>query len=122
MKTVYRRLVPGATLGLAIRWSPILPKSAVAIALAALTLVGVAATQPAALGALPPAESLGPSSRRTALVISEIMYAPAPRLDGRDLEFIELYNPQPWFYDLGGYRLTGAIEFTFPPGTQLPYN
>ena len=35
-------------------------------------------------------ERLGPSSRRTALVISEIAYAPAPRSDGRDLEFVEL--------------------------------
>ena len=50
------------------------------------------------------------------------MYAPTPRNDGRNLEFIELHNSQPWFQDLGGYRLTGAIEFTFPPNTQIASN
>jgi hypothetical protein len=67
-------------------------------------------------------ESLGPCSRRTSLAISEIMYAPAPRTDGRNLEFIELYNSQPWSEDLSGYRLKGAIDFTFPLGTQLGSN
>lgn len=66
------------------------------------------------------AESLGPSSRRTGLAISEIMYNPARRDDGRNLEFIELFNSQPWFEDISGYRLSGAVEFTFPPGTLLP--
>jgi len=37
-------------------------------------------------------EPLGPSSRRTGMVISEIMYHPPPRADGRNLEFVELYN------------------------------
>jgi len=69
-----------------------------------------------------PTEPLGPSSRRTPLVISEIMYAPAPRNDGRDLEFIELYNSQPWSHDLSGYRLAGDIHFTFPPNTILSSN
>ncbi|MBM3839602.1 MAG: hypothetical protein FJ398_16860 [Verrucomicrobia bacterium] len=65
-------------------------------------------------------EALGPSSRRTGLVISEIMYRPAARSDGKDLEFVELFNSQLWFEDLSGYRLSGAIEFTFPAGTTLP--
>lgn len=81
----------------------------------------VATSPDLALGSVV-AESLGPSSRRTPLVISEIMYAPPPRSDGRNLKFIEIYNSQPWFQDLGGYRLTGAIDFTFPPGTQLAGN
>ena len=67
-------------------------------------------------------ERLGPSSRRTALVISEIAYTPAPRSDGRDLEFVELYNAQPWFQDLSGFRLAGDVEFTFPTNTVLSSN
>lgn len=65
-------------------------------------------------------ESLGPSSRRTGLVIAEIMYHPAPRADGRDLEFIELFNANPFFEDISGYRLTGEVDFAFPVGTVLP--
>lgn len=66
------------------------------------------------------AEPLGPSSRRTPLVISEIMYHPKDRPDGRDLEFIELYNSQPYPEDISGHRLTGEISFTFPQGTSIP--
>ncbi len=65
-------------------------------------------------------EALGPSSRKTGLVISEIMYKPASRPDGRDLEFVEIFNSQPWFEELSGYRLGGDISFTFPEGTKLP--
>lgn len=60
------------------------------------------------------AEPLGPSSRRTGLVISEIMYHPAARADGKNLEFIEIFNSEPIFMNLGGYRLTGSIDYTFP--------
>jgi hypothetical protein len=63
--------------------------------------------------------NLGPSSRRTGLVISEIMYHPAPRTDGRDLQFVELQNTQPIYVDLGGFRLSGDVDFTFPVGTRL---
>lgn len=65
-------------------------------------------------------EPLGPSTRRSALVISEIMYNPADRTDNKDLEFVELYNSQPYFEDISGWRLTGEIDFTFPAGTLLP--
>src|SRR5262245_26771140 len=61
-----------------------------------------------------PPEPLGPSSRRTGLVISEIMYHPPPRPDGRNPEFIELYNSEPSSADLSGYRLTGDVDFLFP--------
>ncbi len=64
-------------------------------------------------------EPLGPSSRRTALVFSEIMYHPAPRADGRSLEFVELYNTNPFYEDISGYRITGDLSYTFPPGTIL---
>jgi regulation of enolase protein 1 (concanavalin A-like superfamily) len=68
----------------------------------------------------PATELPGPSSRRTGLVISEIMYHPAPRSDGRNLEFIELFNSQSILADISGCQLSGAVEFTFPPETVLP--
>lgn len=61
----------------------------------------------------------GPSNRRTGLVISEIMYHPARRADGRDLEFVEIFNSQSVFQDISGFRLSGALDFTFPEGTVL---
>ncbi|HEY2951091.1 MAG TPA: lamin tail domain-containing protein, partial [Verrucomicrobiae bacterium] len=70
---------------------------------------------PAELAYEPP----GPSSRRTGMTISEIMYHPADRVDGRNVEFIELYNSNPFFEDLSGWRLTGAFDYTFPPNTIL---
>jgi len=70
------------------------------------------------IGELPVArEPLGPSSRRTGLVISEIMYHPAERADGKKLEFVELYNSNPFFEDISGFRLSGDIDYTFPAGT-----
>jgi hypothetical protein len=65
-------------------------------------------------------EPLGPSSRRTGLVISEINYHPAERADGRNLEFIELYNAQEWFEDISGYSISGAIDYSFPSNTIFP--
>lgn len=64
-------------------------------------------------------ESAGPSSRRTGLVISEIHYHPPTRPDLRDLEFIELYNSNPWAEDIGGYRITGDADYTFPAATMI---
>ncbi|MGA2660050.1 MAG: lamin tail domain-containing protein, partial [Verrucomicrobiota bacterium] len=67
-----------------------------------------------------PHEPLGPCSRRTALVISEIMYKPAPRADLNNLEFLELYNTNPWFQDIGGYQVVANdMSYTFPAGTVL---
>ncbi len=65
-------------------------------------------------------EPPGPSSRRTALAISEIMFHPTNRPDGRNLEFIEIYNSNPWAEDLGGHRISGSVDFTFPAGTLIP--
>lgn len=53
------------------------------------------------------------------MVISELMYHPVRRLDGKNLEYVEIYNSQPWFEELGGWRLSGAIDFTFPSNTVL---
>ena len=66
-------------------------------------------------------EAIGPSSRKTPIVFSEIMYKPAARTDGKNLEFVELYNSNPWFQDIGGYQITCAdMSYTFPAGTKLP--
>ncbi len=68
-------------------------------------------------------EPLGPSSRKTGLVISEIMYHPGNVLSGTNtnsLEFIEIYNSQPFFENIGGYRISGDVHYTFPANTVLP--
>ncbi|MBI5383865.1 MAG: lamin tail domain-containing protein [Verrucomicrobia bacterium] len=69
-----------------------------------------------------PREPLGPCSRRSGLVFSEIMYHPRrePSQSAQLLEFIEIYNAEPLFHDLSGYRLTGAIDYTFPTNTVMP--
>jgi len=64
-------------------------------------------------------EPAGPSSRATGLAITEIMYHPASRADGRNLEFIEIYNSNPWVEDLSGHRITGDVNYTFPNGTSI---
>ncbi len=65
-------------------------------------------------------EPPGPSTRRSGLTITEIMYHPADPLDGLDREFVEVFNSQPFPEDLSGYRLSGDIGYTFPNGTVLP--
>lgn len=67
-----------------------------------------------------PVEPPGQSSRLTSLVFSEIMYHPAPRGDGRQLEFIELFNTLGTPEDLSGYRIAGDVDFVFPVGTVIP--
>jgi CotH kinase protein/Lamin Tail Domain len=79
----------------------------------------IASMSPAAV----PHDILGPSSRTTPIVISEIMYKPAARTDGKNLEFIEIYNSNPWFQDISGYQLTCAdMNYTFPAGTMIASN
>lgn len=67
-----------------------------------------------------PIEPLGQSSRLTSVVISEIMYHPLERADGKRLEFIELFNTLSTPEDLSGYRLEGDVRFVFPAGTVIP--
>jgi len=68
-------------------------------------------------------DALGPSSRTTPIAISEIMYKPAPRTDGKNLEFVEIYNSNPWFQDISGYTLTCAdMNYTFPANTIIASN
>jgi hypothetical protein len=65
-------------------------------------------------------EPLGPSSRRSPFVISEIMYNPKKPLNYTgSLEWIELYSSQAWDEDIGNYRISGAIDYTFPAGTVI---
>jgi len=65
-------------------------------------------------------EPLGPSSRRTPLAISEIMYHPMnPPGSMVSLEFIEIYNGQEFYEDISGYQIDGDVHYTFPPGTIL---
>jgi lamin tail-like protein/CotH protein/Big-like domain-containing protein len=66
-----------------------------------------------------PIEPPGPSTRRTGLVITEINYKPAPRFDGRILDFIELYNSNPYWEDISGYRISGEADYVFPQGTIM---
>ncbi len=67
-------------------------------------------------------EPLGPSSRRSGLSFSEIMYHPAPNADGRRTEFVELYNSNPFFEDISGWRLSGDIDYIFPANTVIQGN
>jgi hypothetical protein len=60
-------------------------------------------------------EPLGQCSRRTSLVISEIMYHPT----NSNLEFVELFNSRGEPQDLSGYQLAGSISYMFPAGTQI---
>ena len=65
-------------------------------------------------------EPIGPSSRRTALAISEIMYHPraTPGVSG-SLEFIELYNSQAFDTKIGGFRISGSVDYVFPANTII---
>src|SRR5688500_3536961 len=97
---------------------------AVAFVVAALSFSDLAHAQttytpldPARIYGAP--EPIGPSSRRSGLVISEIMYNPTNRADARELEFIELYNSNPWSENVGGYRLSGEVDYTLPANTTI---
>ncbi|HTG43011.1 MAG TPA: lamin tail domain-containing protein, partial [Verrucomicrobiae bacterium] len=66
-------------------------------------------------------EAMGPTSRKTGLVISEIMYHPAtvPAFTNLNLQFIELYNSNPWEEDISGFSISGSVQFTIPSETIL---
>ncbi len=68
-----------------------------------------------------PHEPPGPSARTTGVVISEIMYKPAPRSDSNNVEFLELYNSASYFLDISHYQVTCAdMNYTFPANTLMP--
>jgi hypothetical protein len=83
-------------------------------------LLSLALVASGAAFAQPLFEPAGPSSRRTPVAISEIMFKPADRTDGRNTEFIELYNSNPWPEDVSGYRLAGQVDYVIPAATTIP--
>ena len=88
-------------------------KSYLLIVAALLVTGGVVTAQPMF-------EPAGPSSRRAPIAITEIMFKPSDRPDGRNTEFVELYNSNPWPEDVSGYRLAGQIDYVIPAGTTIP--
>ena len=80
---------------------------------------GSAAGQPLGSEGYLDREPPGPSTRRGGLVISELMFHPPARTDLKDLEFIEIFNTDPFLEDISGFKLTGDIEFTFPTNVIL---
>ena len=52
------------------------------------------------------------------LVFSEINYV-GTVVDGRELEFVEVYNPSDAEVDLTDWRIRGGIDFNFDPGTVI---
>ncbi|HEV7924489.1 MAG TPA: lamin tail domain-containing protein, partial [Verrucomicrobiae bacterium] len=68
-----------------------------------------------------PHDAIGPSSRMTPIVFSEIMWKPAPRTDGKNLEYLEIYNSNPWFQDISSYQVTCAdMNYRFATGATIP--
>lgn len=65
------------------------------------------------------ARQLSPSSRGTPLIISEIMYHPRKAGGIEVLEFIEIFNTEPVSEILSGFRISGAVDFTFPSNAVL---
>jgi len=67
-------------------------------------------------------EPAGTSSRKTPIVITEIHYNPATitgASNNLSTEFIEIYNSNPFYEDLSGFRITGDIDYAFPQGIGL---
>ena len=65
-------------------------------------------------------EPMGPTSRRTGLVFSEVMYHPKAADAAGELEFIEIHNADSIFEDMSGWQLKGGVQYTFPQGFRLP--
>ena len=68
-------------------------------------------------------EPLAQCSRRTPLVISEIMYHPPDVMRGTneaELEFVEIFNSRGEPEDVSGFRLAGDVDYVFPANTVIP--
>ncbi|HYE33253.1 MAG TPA: lamin tail domain-containing protein [Methylomirabilota bacterium] len=81
--------------------------------------IGPTTPNPTTLNYNPQREPIGPSNRRTGLIFSEIMHSPRERADGKNLEFIEIYNGETIFADLTGWKITRGVDFNFPDGFRL---
>lgn len=57
---------------------------------------------------------------RADVVINEIHYDPTDEV--ANAEFVELHNTEDAAVDLGGWRLSGGVDFTIPEGTTLEGN
>ena len=70
----------------------------------------------------PDREPSGPSSRKTGLAITEIMYNPRA-VPGQStnvtLEFIEVFNSKPWAEDISGFSINGLVRYVFPSNSVL---
>ncbi|HEY5911014.1 MAG TPA: lamin tail domain-containing protein [Verrucomicrobiae bacterium] len=82
--------------------------------------MGIVFASSAADPQLSRARQLSPSSRGTPLIISEIMYHPREPGGTEVLEYIEIFNTEPVSEIISGYRISGAVDFTFPANTSLP--
>lgn len=51
-------------------------------------------------------------------MINEIHYDPPAK--NEPAEFVEIHNPGPAALNLGGWSLSGGIDYTFPAGTTIP--
>jgi len=61
---------------------------------------------------------LGLSALPAAVVVSEIYYAPGPSED-MTFQYVELFNRGAQSLDIGGWKVTGSVSYTFPEGTVL---
>ena len=52
------------------------------------------------------------------VVINEVHYNPARNTERS--EFIELFNPRTTSVNIGGWRFSSGVEYTFPAGTTIP--
>ena len=64
---------------------------------------------------------LSPSSQSTPFTFSEIMYHAAASADTNSMEFIELFNTDPLARDISGFRVSGDVDYTFPPDTVVAF-
>lgn len=62
----------------------------------------------------------GWQTARPDVVINEIHSSPLVKQER--VEFVELHNTGPGEADVGGWRLTGGVDFTIPAGTRIPAN
>ncbi len=53
------------------------------------------------------------------LTFTEIHYFPGEQNGTTGAEFIEILNREPPSIDLSGWKITGEVDYTFPPGTSL---